>query len=135
METQDGPALFATPPTTEELPEQQEASDFTLLQPGTRTLVRYKPIGYHCEIDNKLQHWVFERIILWRVEGILFVATPDFELCIEHFEWWAEFWLLQNSCYPPCAHDYGRNLVHHFHKVFNVMELTELVSVGRTKAQ
>ena len=28
-----------------------------------------------------------------------------------------------------------RNLVHHFHDAFNVMEVTELVSVGRTKAQ
>ena len=82
METHDGPASFASPPTTEELPEPQAASDFTLLQPGTRTLVRYKPIGYHGEIDNKLKHWVFERIIVWRIEGILFAATPDFELCI-----------------------------------------------------
>ena len=106
-----------------------------MLLPGTRIVVRYKPVGYHCEINNKLKRWVFERIILWRIEGILFVATSDFELCIEHFEWWAEFWLLQNSRYWRCAHYLGRNLVHHFHKAFNVMELTELVSVGRTKAQ
>ena len=91
MVNHDGPALFATTPTTEVLPVLQEAFDLTVLQPGTRALVRYKRIGYHCEIDYKLQHWVFDRIILWRVEGILFVATPDFELCIEQLEWWAEF--------------------------------------------
>ena len=135
MVSNDGTALPASLPTTEELPEPEEAFDLTLVQPGTRTLVRHKPIGYHCEIDNKLQRWVFERIILWRVEGILFVATPDFELCIEQLEWWAEFWLLQNRRYPPCAHDYGRNLVHHFHRAFNVVELTELVFVARAKAQ
>ena len=57
----------------------QDAFDFRELQPGTRALVRYKPIG-QIEIDCKLQQSVYERIILWRVEGTLFVATPDFEL-------------------------------------------------------
>ena len=56
-----------------------------MLPPGTRIVVRYKPVGYQYEIDNKLERWVFERIILWRIAGILFVATPDFELCMEHF--------------------------------------------------
>ena len=64
------------------------------------------------------------------MEETLFGATPDDELCIEQLDWWAEFWSLQNSHYPPCAHDYGRNLVYHFHKAFNIMELTELLSVG-----
>ena len=60
---------------------------------------------------------------------------PDYELCIEQLDWWAECWPLQNGHYPPCAHDFGRNLVYHFHKAFNIMELTELVSVGRLNAQ
>ena len=68
----------------------QGALDFAVLRPGTRVLVRYKPIG-HTEIDCKLQQLVYERIILWRVEGTLFVATPDFDLCIEQGEWWSEF--------------------------------------------
>ena len=85
MGTRDEPTLPALPPVAEEFFESQEATDLTMLLPGTRILVRYKPVGHHCEINNKLKRWVFERIILWRIEGILFVATPDFELCIEHF--------------------------------------------------
>ena len=73
----DGSVVGATTSTIEAPTVIQEAFDFTVLQLGTRVLVRYKPIG-HGEIDYKLQHWVYERIILWRVEGILFVATPAF---------------------------------------------------------
>ena len=134
METQDGPESHTIFPIPEEPPQPQEATVLTMLKPGTRSLIRYKPIG-DGEIDNKLKHWVYERIILWRVEGTLFVATPDYELCFEQLDWWAECWPLQNGHHPPCAHDFGRNLVYHFHKAFNIMELTELVSVGRLNAQ
>ena len=70
------------PSTTEAPTVMQDAFDPTEFQPGTRVLIRYKPIG-HIEIDCKLQELLYERIILWRVEGILFVATPDFDCCIE----------------------------------------------------
>ena len=90
MGTRDGPTLPAPFAPADEPTELQGAADITMLQPGARILVRYKPFGHHGEINNKLKHWVFERIILWHLEGILFVATPDFELCIEHIEWWAE---------------------------------------------
>ena len=89
METQDEPESLTISPILEELPQPQEATVPTMLKPGTRPLIRYKPIG-DGEIDNKLKHCVYERIILWRVEQTLFVATPDFELCIEQFDWWAE---------------------------------------------
>ena len=69
------------------------------------------------------------------MKEILFVATPDYELCTEQLDWWAECWIMQNGHYPPCAHDFGRNLVYHFHRAFNTMELTELVSVARVNAQ
>ena len=85
MGTRDDPTLPALSPVAEEPIESQVAGDLTMLLPGTRSVVAYKPVGYHGEINNKLERWVFERIILWRIEGILFVATPDFELCIEHF--------------------------------------------------
>ena len=50
-------------------------------------MVRFKPTGHHSQIDNKLKHLVFERLILWNFEGFFFVATPDYKLCIEHCEW------------------------------------------------
>ena len=112
----------------------QGALDLAVLQPGTRVLVRYKPIG-HIEIDCKLQQVVYERIILWRVEGTCFVATLDFEFCIEQGEWWSELWFLRDGSYSHCARYLGRFVVHHFYRAFNVWELTELVSVGRAKAQ
>ena len=77
METQDGPVPFTISTIPEELPQPQEATAHTMLKPGTRSLIRYKPIG-DGEIDNKLKHLVYERIILWRVEETLFVATPDY---------------------------------------------------------
>ena len=112
----------------------QGALDLAVLQPGTRVLVRYKPIG-HAEIDCKMQQVIYERIILWRVEGTCFVATPDFELCIEQGEWWSELWFLQGGSYSHCVGYLGRFVVHNFYKAFNVCEFTELVSVGRAKAQ
>ena len=130
----DGSSVGAMSSTTEAPTVMQDAFDPTELQPSIRVLVRYKPIG-HIEIDCKLQELLYERIILWRVEGILFVATPDFDFCIEQCEWWSEFWLLRDGRYPHCAHDFGRSVVHHFYRAFNVWELTELVSVGRAKAQ
>ena len=85
MGTRDGPTLPAPPSSAEGSFESQEAGDLTMLLPGARILVRYKPVGHQCEMNNNLKQWVFERIILWRIEGILFVVTPDFELCIKHF--------------------------------------------------
>ena len=78
MVSRDEPTLLALRQVAEEFCESQEAGDLTMLLPGTHILVRYKPVGHHCEINNKLKRWVFERIILRRIEGILFVATPDF---------------------------------------------------------
>ena len=115
----DGSSVGAMSSTIEALMVMQDAFDPTELQPGTRVLVRYKPIG-HIEIDCKLQQLVYERIILWRVEGILFAATPDFDLCIEQCEWWSEFWLLRDGRYPHCAHDFGRSIVHNFYMAINV---------------
>ena len=130
----DGAAVGAMPSTTEAPSVMQDAVDHTELQPGTRVLVCYKPIG-RIEIDCKLRQLVYERIILWRVEGSLFVATPDFDLCIGQGEWWSEFWLLRDGRYPHCSHDFGSSVVHHFYIAFNVWALTELVSVGPAKAQ
>ena len=134
MESRGESESLTISPIPEDPPQPREATVLAMLKPGARSLIQYKPIG-DGEIDNKLKHWVYERIILWRVEETLFVATPDYELCIEQLDWWAECWPLQNGHYPPCAHDFGRNLVYNFHKAFNIMELTELVSVGRLNAQ
>ena len=35
----------------------------------------------------------------------------------------------------PALYDFGHSVVHHFFRAFNVRELTQLVSVGRAKAQ
>ena len=78
----DGFPVDATSPTMKAHVVTQNGVGLAELLPGTRVLVRYKPIG-HIEIDRKLQHLVYERIILWRIDGILFVATPNFDLCIE----------------------------------------------------
>ena len=37
--------------------------------------------------------------------------------------------------YPPRAHNFGCDIVHHFPKVINIEELIELVAAGRLKAQ
>ena len=109
----DGSSVGAMSSTTEVFAVAQDALDFAVLRPGTRVLVRDKPIG-HSEIDCKLQQVVYERIILWRVEGTCFVATPDFELCIEQGEWWSESWFLRDGSYSHCARYLGRFVVHHF---------------------
>ena len=62
----DGSSVGAMSSTIEAPMVMQDAFDPTELQPGTRVLVRYKPIG-HGEIDCKLQRLVYERIILWRM--------------------------------------------------------------------
>lgn len=129
VETPSGSPSAAAP-----LPHDTDNAS-TTLQPGSRILVRYKPTGHHSEIDNKLKHLVFERLILWNFERFFFVATPDYELCIEPCEWWTEIWTLQDGRYSPRAHGFGRNLVYHFPKAFSIMELTELISAGRLLAQ
>ena len=138
------PTLTEPPEPVERLPGSPSAAAprprdndtaATTLQPRSRILVRFKPNWHHSEIDNKLKHWVFERLILWNFEGFFFVATPDYELCIEPCEWWTEIWTLQDGRYSPRTHGFGRNIVYHFTKAFSIVELTELVSAGRSKAQ
>ena len=92
MDARHEPTLTAPFAPAAGLTELKGAADTTTLLPGSRILVRSKPLGHHGEINNKLKHLVFERLILWNLDGILFVATPDFELCIDPIEWLAEFW-------------------------------------------
>ena len=61
----DGSSVGAMSSTTDAPTVMQDAFDHTELQPGTRALVRYKPIC-QIETDCKLQQLVYERIILWR---------------------------------------------------------------------
>ena len=75
--------------------------------------------------------------MLWQVNGnvpFFFVATPDCELCLEPYEWWTEVWALVGGRYPPRAHNFGCDIVHHFPDVINIQELIELVAAGRLKA-
>ena len=102
--------LFGTPCSAAPPPHASVVAT-TTLQPGSRILVRFKPTGHHSEIDNKLKHLVFERLILWKYDGFFFVATADYELCIEPGNWWTEIWTLQDGRYSPRAHGFGRNLV------------------------
>ena len=85
------------------------------LKPGSRILARFQFIVYHNELAYKLEHWMFERIVLWQVNGnapLFFVATPDCELCLEPYEWWMEVWALVGGRYPPRAHNFGCDIVH-----------------------
>ena len=81
---------------------------------------------------------MFERIVLWKVNGnapSFFFAIPDCELCLEPYEWWMEVWALVGGRYPPRAHNFGCDIVHHFPDVINIKELIEFVAAGRLKAQ
>ena len=89
MESRGESESLTISPIPEDPPQPREATVLAMLKPGARSLIRYKPIG-DGEIDNKLKHWVYERIILWRVKKTLLVAIPDYELCIEQLDWWAE---------------------------------------------
>ena len=64
-----------SPSAAAPLPHYGDYAPATTLQPGSRISVRFKRIGYHSEIDYRLRHWVFERLILWKFKGFFFVAT------------------------------------------------------------
>ena len=52
-------------------------------------LVRFKLIGYDNELGYESEHWMFERTVLWQVNGnalLFIVTTPDCELCLEPCE-------------------------------------------------
>ena len=58
-------------------------------------MVCFKLICCHNEITYRLKHWLFERIVLWKVNGNaprFFVATPDGKLCLEPCECWTDWW-------------------------------------------
>ena len=100
-------------------------------------LVRMKRTGLHSDIDYKLERLKYERIVLWQVDKghIFFVATPDYELCIELYEWWSEIWTLENGSFPHSSHNFGLDVVHHFPIEIRTNEFAELINVGRLQAQ
>ena len=76
--------------------------------------------------------------MLSKVNGnapLFFVAAPDGKLCLEPCECWTEVWALVDGHYPPRAHNFGRDIVHHFLDVIHIEELVDLVAAGRLKAQ
>ena len=67
--------LPGSPSAASPRPHYGDYVSATTLEPGSRILVRFKLIGHHNEIDYRLRHWVFERLILWKFKGFFFVAT------------------------------------------------------------
>ena len=107
------------------------------LQPSTRILVRLKRTGLHTDIDYRLLHIKYERIVLWQINEsrMFFVAAPDYELCTELYEWWSEIWTLENGSFPRSSHNFGLDTVHNFPAPIRTNELAELIDARRLHAQ
>ena len=63
------------------------------------------------------------------------MATTDYELCIELYEWWSEIWTLENGSFPHSSHNFWLDGVHHFPIEIRTNEFAELINVGRLQAQ